>query len=248
MNGFAKLAIAAAAVVAVAIVGINLLPRSGGDVGVAPTASPAPTPSPSPSAAPSASIAFPPAGALTAGRHTLSEDGTVFSMEVPEGWHSSGFDCGPCAPNGGWLQRGADDSTDPGAVWMPVWSVDGVAADPCEHTAAPVATTAAELADAVATLPGTDVVTAPKDVIVGGRPAKHVVIKVRSDIGCAPRAFNMWADNGVFRFATALEQTNRVWIVDLGDKRFWIEAETYEGATPAIDAEVRAMIDSIQFE
>jgi hypothetical protein len=248
MNVFAKFAIAAAAVVAIAIVGINLPPRIGGDVGAAPTASPSPTPSPSPSAPPSASIIFAPAGPLGVGRHTLSEDGTVFSMEVPEGWHSSGIDCSACAPNAGWLQRGADDSTQPDAVWMPIWGIDTVASDPCAHKAAPVARSAAELAAAVASIPGVDVVTAPKDVVVGGRPAKHVVIKVPGDIACAARQFNLWADNGIFRWATALDQTNRVWIVDLGDKLFWIEAESYKGAAPAIDAEVRGMIDSIQFE
>jgi hypothetical protein len=246
MNTFAKFLIAAAAVVVIAIVGINLLPRTGGDVGGGPIASP--SPSPAPVSSPSASIVFPAAGILAAGRHTLTEDGTVFSLQVPDGWHSSGLNCSGCAPNAGWLQRGAANSTDPDVVWMPVWSVDGVASDPCANKAAPIATSATELAAAVAAIPGTDVVTAPKDVVVGGQPAKHVVIKVRKDIGCAPSQFTMWADNGIFRWATALEQTNRVWIVDLGAKRFWIEAETYKGATPEIVAEVQGMIDSIQFE
>ena len=247
MNAFAKLAIAAAAVVAIAIVGINLLPRTGGDVGVTPTGSP----SPSPSSTPFASPAFLPAGELTAGRHTLLEDSIVFSVQVPDGWHTSGFPClsGGCAsPNGGWLQRGADDSTEPDAAWMPIWSVDNVASDPCAHTAAPVATSAAALAAAVASLPGTDVITAPTDVVVGGRPAKHVVIKVRDDIACAPRQFQMWADHGIFRWATALGQTNRVWIIDVEGKRVWIEAETYEGADAKLGQEIQQIVDSVQFE
>ena len=251
MNGFAKFAIAAAAVVAIAIVGINLLPRTGGDVGVAATASPSATPSPSPLSAPSASISFLPAGELAPGRHTLLEDSIVFSIQVPDGWHTSGFPClgGGCAsPKGGWLQRGADDSTEPDAVWMPIWSVDNVASDPCAHTAAPVATSAAALAAAVASLPGTDAISAPTDVVVGGRPAKHVVIKVRADIECAPRQFQMWADHGIFRWASALGQTNRVWIIDVHGQRVWIEAETYEGATPALETEIQGMIDSIRFE
>src|SRR4029078_1545005 len=54
MKSYAKLAIAAAAVVAVALVGINLLPRSGSDVGggIAPTATPSPSPSPTPTPTP----------------------------------------------------------------------------------------------------------------------------------------------------------------------------------------------------
>jgi hypothetical protein len=248
MNTFAKLAAAAAAVVVVAVVGYSLLPSSGGSGA-------SPTPSPSISAAPSAeastSIAFPPAGPLTVGRHTLTEDDTVFSIQVPDGWHSSGPNCSGCATaGGGWLQRGPDDSTDPGSVWMPIWSVDGVVADPCSGRApAPVATSVAGLADDVATLPGIDVVTAPEDVVVGGRPGKHVVIQVPADIGCPARQFFLWADNGIFRFATALEQTNYVWIVELeGGAHFWIEAETYKGSTPALQQEIQTMIDSIEFE
>jgi len=241
MNGLAKFAIAAAAVVVIAIVGINLLPGTGGDVGVAPTATPSPTPSRAPSPAPSTATAFPPSGPLSAGRHTLTEDGIKFSLEVPEGWSSSGLG----------LQRGADGSTDPGSVWMPYWSVDGVASDPCTRTGAPAATSDAELADAVAAIPGTNLVTAPKDVTVGGRPAKYVAITVPNDIECAPEKFFMWyagSPSGPFRWATALDQTNRVWITNVEGKRVWIEAETYKGASPDIEAEIQGMIDSIQFE
>jgi hypothetical protein len=246
VNTFAKLAAAAAAVVAIAVVTYNLLPPRGGS-GSTPTSTPASSPAPSVAAGPS--IGFPPAGALTPGRHTLTEDAIVFSMQVPNGWHSSGPNCSGCATSdGGWLQRGVDDSTEPGSVWMPLWSVDGVASDPCSRTPAPLATSAAELADAVATIPGTDLVTGPEDVVVGGRPAKHVVIKVRPDIACPARQFYLWADNGIFRFATALEQTNRVWIVDLGATRFWIEAETYKGSSTTLDQEIEAMIRSIKFE
>lgn len=245
MNLFAKLAVAAAAVVVVALVGINLLPGGNGP-GVAP-----PTPSPSPSPAPTAaaSIAFPPAGALTAGRHTFTEDGVVFSMAVPAGWTSSGLNCGECAPDAGWIQRGTStSSTD---AWIPIWGIDGVAADPCRHVAAPAAESAAELAAAVAALPGTDVVTAPEDVTVGGRPAKHVAITIRDDIGCDPGQFSMWYDDSrgtIFRWVTALGQTNHVWIVDLDGTSLWIEAETYEGARQELVGEIQGIIDSIQFE
>jgi hypothetical protein len=232
------------------VVGYNLLPSRGGPGG-GPTPTPSSSPAPSPSTTPAAStsIIFPSAGPLEPGRYTLTEDDTVFSIQVPDGWHSSGLNCSMC---GGWLQRGADDATDPSAVWMPVWNVDGVATDPCGQTAAPPATSASELAAGVAAIPGTDVITAPEDVTVGGRPAKHVVIKVPEDIGCAPRAFSMWYDDSfgsnVFRWATALGQTNRVWIVDIDGKRFWIEAETYKGSTPKLEQEIETMIDSIQFE
>ncbi len=61
MNTFAKLLVATAAVVVVAVVGINLLPRSGSEIGTPqPSSSPSPSPSlsPSPTVAPSSSGAF----------------------------------------------------------------------------------------------------------------------------------------------------------------------------------------------
>ena len=171
----------------------------------------------------------------------------MFSIEVPDGWNSSGPNCSECVTDDGWLQRGPE-TTDPGSVWAPVWNVDGVVADPCTRTAGPIAQTTTELADTVASLPGTDLVTAPEDVTVGGHPAKHVVIKVRDDIECAPGRFFMWGVNGIFRFATDLGETNRVWIVDVNGTRFWFEAETYKGASPELDQEIQGMVDSIQFE
>jgi hypothetical protein len=250
MNNIAKLAIGAAAVVVIAVAGISLLPGTGGVGGLGVSPSPTSTPSPSPIAieSPAATIIFPPAGPLAAGRHTLTEDGTVFSIQVPDGWSSSGPNCSGCATDSGWLQRGPDGSTDPGSVWAPVWNVDGVVADACTRTAGPIAQTATELADAVASLPGTDLVTAPEDVTVGGHPAKHVVIKVRDDIACSPTSFYMWGVSGIFRFATAIGETNRVWIVDVNGSRFWFEAETYKGSSPALEQEIQDMVDSIQFE
>ncbi len=250
MNTYAKLLVAAVTVAIVAVVGINLLP-AGGVGGLPVAASPSPSPAPTPSGiaigSPAPTVIFPPAGPLTAGRHTLTEGGTQFSIRMPDGWSSSGANCSSCVTNDGWLQRGPE-TTDPGSVWAPVWNVDGVVADPCTRTAGPSVQTVTELANAVASLPGTDLVTAPEDVTVGGHPAKHVVIKVRNDIACPPGQFFMWGVGGVFRFATGLGETNRVWIVDVNGTRFWFEAETYKGASPELDQEIQDMVDSIQFE
>ena len=249
MNIYAKLAAAAAAVLVVAVVGLMFFPRNTGVAGpgatpsIKPSASPLPTPTPAPSAA----AVFPAAGSLAPGRQSFTENGIAFSMEVPVGWSSSGIDCPQCATNAGWISKGAE--TTPGAIWMPIWGVKGVASDPCGHVAAPAAASAKELAAAVAGLPGVDVVTPPEDVTVGGRAARHVVIRVRNDIGCAAEQFYMWWDTpGDFRWASAVGQTNRVWVLDLNGRRFWIEAETYKGSSQALETEIQGMIDSIQFD
>ena len=60
VNAYARLAVAAAAVLIVAVVGYNLLPgRSTGVGGPAPTASPTAAPTATPSTGPSPSAAFP---------------------------------------------------------------------------------------------------------------------------------------------------------------------------------------------
>jgi len=243
VNTYAKLATAAAAVLVVAVVGLMLFPRNNGvsGPGATPSIKPSASPSPTPTPAPSAAAVFPPAGSLAPGRQSFTESGIAFSMEVPQGWTSSG------AASAAWISNGT--VTTPGAIWMPIWSVKGVASDPCGHVAAPAAASAKELATAVAGLPGVDVVTPPEDVTVGGRAARHVVIRVRADIGCSPGEFYMWYDvPNDFRWATALDQTNRVWVLDLNGKRFWIEAETYKGSSQELETEIQGMIDSIQFD
>jgi hypothetical protein len=254
MNSVAKFAIGAAAVALVAVAGLAVLrPTVGPGPGRVASPSLATTPSPGPTSASSPSAradVFPSAGPIPPGRQRFSEDEIVFSFAVPDGWSSSGFECAGCAGPGGWLTRGVEGT--PTGAWLLIWSVDGVSSDPCGVGAAPVAASAVELADAVAALPGTDVVTAPEDVTVGGRPAKHVVITVPDDIDCAPRQFDMWyvgnADFHVFRWATALKQTNRVWILDVDGKHFWFEVETYDGASPELEQEIQEIVDSIQFE
>ena len=76
MNNTVKLAIAAVAVVVVAVVGITLLPRSGGvgGSGPGPTSRPGQTAAPSPIASPSASGALTgfPEAPLQAGTHTFA--------------------------------------------------------------------------------------------------------------------------------------------------------------------------------
>jgi len=102
----------------------------------------------------------------------------------------------------------------------------------------------------MSTLPGTELVAGPADVTVGELPTTYVVLTVRQDIACDPAQFYLWSgEDGRPRSATALGDSIRVWIVDY--RRFAIriviEAETRNGAGPAIDREIEQIIDSIAF-
>jgi hypothetical protein len=245
MNNFAKLALAAAAVAVIAVVGLNLLPASGG-LGGDPTASPTPsttqTPIPSPTLA-----ALPNAGEIAIGRYALRQGGIPFTLEVPtSGWVGQG---------GGSMNKGSFLSPAGATLGTIASGMDGVYSDPCAQVPdTTIGPSAADLAAAVAAIPGLDT-TGPTEVTVGGLPAKMIVITVPDDIGCAPDDFFLWYDDGACaghdpcpRWASQLGQTLRVWVVDVDGERVWVEAETYAGATPEIEQEIQRIIDSIQFE
>ena len=140
-------------------------------------------------------------------------------------------------------------------------SPDGVYGDPCGHLRRdPVGRTtetdhmddrlqhSADLAAALATIPGTNLIEAPSDVTVGELPAKHVVLSVRTDITCAG-AFYLWYDWDRPSRSAPPGETIRIWIVDYlrFGMRFWIEAKTPKGAAPELDQEIQQIVDSIGF-
>ena len=253
MNRYAKLVSAIAAVVVVVIVGYNLLPGRGGTGG--PQATPSPSTSPeataTPAPSPTLAVAFPPVGQLAVGRHTFTEDDLELSLALSSpGWVSEGY---RADERGGTIRKGS--FTNPDAAWVLIWSVDGVYTDPCAHVAGPVLSgSPANLAAAVAGLPGAEI-SGPTDTTIGGHQARHVTLVYGTDAGCAPSAYYPWYNDLVCdtedpcsRWLSATNSTLRVWIVDVGGTHFWIEAETYEGASPELDQEIRDMVASIQFE
>jgi len=122
----------------------------------------------------------------------------------------------------------------------------------------------ADLADEVATAPGTKFVSGPADVTVGGRAAKHVVVTVALDaflaevsggartrtLGCDPGYFFGWEadDAGAFWQETLPGDSIGVWIVDVDGMLLFIEAITHTEAGPAVEQEIEDIIDSIRFE
>ena len=247
MSTYARLAIAAAAVIVFAVVGINLLPstRVAGGPAVTPSPSPSASPTPQPSPSPMPAIVFPPSGVwATATRHQTTGGGVRYSFTVPTSdWIS----------NGEWgIDKGAGMGPDgAGFILWPEESPVGVYANPCASAMAPaVGPSAARLAAAVATIPGIDLVSGPTDVTVGGYPAKHVVVTIREDVKCRPEDFYLWYGyrDGNARYASQLGSTIRVWIVDVHGSIVWIDGETYKGAGKKPAQEIQQIVDSIQFE
>ena len=116
------------------------------------------------------------------------------------------------------------------------------------------AASAAGLAAAAATIPGTDLVTGPSTVTIDGRPAQHVVFTIREDIECDPHDFYLWYDEstggatGGWRWGSELGSTHQVWIVDVDGAVVWIDSETFKGGKLDLDQQIQQIIDSIRFE
>jgi hypothetical protein len=253
-NTVARWAIVAAAVLVVAVIGIYLLPTGG--VGPAVTASPSPSPTPTPTPtvppSPSAATLVPPRGLVEIGRHSFSQSGIAFSLDfTTSGWSSSGV---AVAPDGVNITKGLPP--DKNAAWLLSWSIDGVYADPCGHVPSPtLSPSAADLASAVATLPGAELVSGPTDVTLDGRVATFVSISIPEDVACPPRSFLLWWDDAdcdaegpCERWVTGLGETQYVWIFEIDGQHVWIEAETYKDASPALVQEVQQIVESIRFE
>jgi len=100
----------------------------------------------------------------------------------------------------------------------------------------------------VATAPGTKLVKGPSNVTLGGRPAKHVVLKVRNNVGCDPGFFYSWHNyplGGAFWHMNAGD-TMRLWIVNVNGTRLFIAAATSVQAT-WLNKEIQQIVESIRF-
>jgi hypothetical protein len=238
LNNVAKATVAATAVMVVAVVGITL---------VSPSSSPAATAQPRPSR--SAASAGPASDSLPVFRQTVTEKGVRFSIRVPRWWEpfssipTKKSPKGPISLNRSYV--GAQ-----GAEAIIYWTSfpDGDYADPCARELAPsIGQSAANLAAAVSTAPGTKLVKGPLDVTLGGRPAKHVMVTVRKNVGCDPGFFYTWRDGGfggAFWRTTDVGDTIRVWIVAVGGTRLFIAAATKEDAN---ERQVKQIVESIRF-
>jgi hypothetical protein len=125
----------------------------------------------------------------------------------------------------------------------------GPRAELCGEWRGPADETVADLAAAVATAPGTELVMGPSDVTVGGYPAKHVVVIAREEVFCDPGFFYRWYSEcwGPCWTESTVGDTIRVWIVDVDGTPLFFEAETSIQANHRLVREIQRVIGSIRF-
>ena len=237
MNNSANVGIAAT-VVMVAIVGIILLaPSSSRSAMTQPRCSPPAT---------GVDVASVPT------RLRITERGVRFSLTVSSrNWGrfcSLNADKSPRGP----ISLNKSIMGSQGAEAIIYWTSfpNGDYADPCTRLLGrSVGSSAADLAAAVSTAPGTEIVEKPSGVTLGGLPATHLVLKVRKSTGCDPGFFYGWKDvyGGALWTTTAPGNTIRVWIVSVDTTRLFIAAATTEDANARLKRQVSQIVQSIRF-
>jgi hypothetical protein len=189
----------------------------------------------------------------TDARQTRTVEGITFSFSAHHSWVD-----GPIRelPDGGFRQGRLLISKSimgpQGAEAIIYWTgvSGGPRAEPCGQWWDPAVDSVADLAAAVATAPGTELVTGPSDVTVGGYPAKHVVITAREDVFCDQGFFYSWYSEcwGPCWMETTVGDTIRVWIVDVNGTPLFLEAETSMQASHRLVQQIQRIVGSIHFD
>ena len=248
MNTFAKIAMAAAAAVALAVIGLNVMPRNGTVGGVGgPVATPTPTPS-APSASPSpTAMPLPTSGdvTLSGGTYYVADSGETnaqrLTFTLPAGWTSADF--------------AAKNSGKPGEVFFTTWVVTHVFSDVC-HWGTPVSagTTTDDLIGALSAQKGRTA-SAPSDATIGGYPAKRIELTVPADLDvstCTNGNLRYWPGPGP-DLSSGLccnpsGNVDDVYVVDIAGRRLVVVARNYPGSSAADRAELQSVVDSIQID
>jgi hypothetical protein len=249
MNNTAKLALGAAAVVVVTVLGINFLlpggPRIGGPGSTAdPTAASSSVPASGPPRAPAEGSAIP-AGTYVMAPFDGPNDAIRFTVTVPDGWVSLPGHSGlaPAAP------RGTEAPEGMGLVFI---MVNGLYSDPCHDNAAGeedvlVGPTVEDLAAALQEQSAYEA-SAPTDVALGGYSGLRMDLQLPSDIDfatCDEGQFWVWESAP---YAQGPGNQWHLWILDVEGTRVVVLAEDF-ATTPEEDrAEMQAIIDSIEIE
>lgn len=254
MNKIVGFGLAAAAVLAVVLIGSQLLgsPTNVGGPGIEPTATP--TPSPEPSVAEPSSA---PEGLLPEGPHVLNdgeplEGGptlrTTVTIPAPD-WYGEAGD--------GILIKNDNSAAPDGAGMITFFGDLYVYGDPCQWaTTRPdePATTVDELVAALAAQASRDA-SEPVEITVDGYAGKAITLHVPDDAvfsDCDQGLFGSWGVPGddvtPFRYHQDPGQIDEVWIVDVNGELAIIDWAYYAGTPSEHVEELRAIVDSMTFE
>ena len=239
MNSTLRVGFAAAIVVSLVACGPAAVTPSVGSVApsVAPVApSTVASPSlvhPSPEPSPSSQVAR-----MTVAGTDVNGPVLRLTVEIPADWQSSDFVA----------VRGT--SSPPAGMAFVVSNVDNTFEDPCSHRqrSPKVGPTIGDLANALAKVPNTTATTSVKTTIAGYE-ATYIELAIPASLPCAPDEFYLWQDSpGGYWWVQGLNETARVWILDVGGRRVTFLAHSYPGSGAGAKGVFQKILDTVVFE
>jgi hypothetical protein len=224
-----RIALTAAAVLAVAFFSYRLIADPSGPGGV---------PSPSPTPAPTTPVWVGP-GQIPAGRWAMDIDPVRVSFDAPAGWEENSV------PDVIW--HGTSDGR------FGFTFVTNIYAEPCGTRAPmqpPIGPTVDDLATALASLPGIPA-TGPTDITLGGHRGKLVDIDLPETADPCPTADgpNLWTIESVGQPAPLeIGARTRVYVLDIEGSRLVIVVVERAAFTPVLRSELQGILDSFAIE
>jgi len=234
VRNLTTLAIAAAAVVVVAVVGINLLPSFGGVGGpAAPTSAPSDAPAARGTPGPDSWSEIEP------GNHVIATPQMRIHLTMPAGW--KGDETGIGLFPGVWT----------GSLYLApaTYEVSYVLTDVCAAEAdidlIAVGPTVDDLTTALVNQTGIQR-SGPTDVTLGGYPARKFVLNL---LPSCPTRDGLWADaSRTYGLGLRHGETGTVYVVDVNGSRLIITSSAMNGASSEHVAQLEAIAASIEIE
>lgn len=236
MNHALRIALASAAVVAVAAIGISLF--RGVNVGGPDLTGPTPSPTPEPAVLSDGPLE---AGSYSVVPFTLPGGPITFTLTVPSGWEAD-------APRGLWPAGGTEG---PDGAAMAFLQVEGLYADPCTGNSGEPDVAVGPSVDDLVTALGSQPTyesTEATDVIVDGYLGKRLNLQLPSDVDfatCDDGQFWVW-DAGPY--AQGPGNRWQVTILDIDGTRVVLLAEDFADTPARTRAELQAIVDSVQID
>lgn len=215
------------------------------------TASPTPAPTPSPKAVVAESR-------LSAGRYfevpfgpgrmdlcigqagcteNPADDTMRFTFTVPDGWIGGSVH----------VIYASEGKAPPDGAGLVISRGGGLYAEPCGGEPPPnipVGPTVDDFVSALVDHPKLDVTT-PIDVVLSGHAGKYLDLLIPSDITACPTSYFPW-EPGIY--AQGPGSRWHLWILDVNGIRVVVQSTDYVGTSPQRQAELRAIVESIQIE
>jgi len=176
------------------------------------------------------------------GRHRIRVEGIPLSVDIPaEGWRRAGSL---------YLSKGEDRARS--AEAMLYWTVidRGRFARPCGQWWGAPDGSALDFARSALGSHGVETMVPAQQEQVAGVDGGFAAFRVRRNQACQPGYFYRWLPprSGTSWSGIEVGDTVRIWVVDLGTDRVFIEADTHASASPELTTELGQIVASIRLE